>query len=220
MKFFFIAWQLTVNQGFLIVEALRSHTDTHYTRQDSSGKVTSPSQRTVPDIPQTLIRDRHSCPPRGIRTHVPRNRAAADPCLWPRGHCRAGFEPTFPGTERPQTHAFDLAATAARDSNPHSQEQSGRRPMPLTSRPLGPTWKMKYSKPNVSPTNFTWTTSVPKQELRYDRAEVKGLRRGIALGTISWGVKQNGKKLKGKFKKTLMWRSPLCLIFLNVCLFF
>jgi len=24
---------------------------------------------------------------------------------------RAGFGPTFPGTERPQTHALDLAAT-------------------------------------------------------------------------------------------------------------
>jgi len=52
MKFFFVDWQLIVNQGFFIVGALRSHSDTHHSRQDSSGQVTSPSQRPVPDIPQ------------------------------------------------------------------------------------------------------------------------------------------------------------------------
>jgi hypothetical protein len=34
----------------------------------------------------TLTTDRHPCPPSGIRTHNPSRRAAADPCLRPRGY--------------------------------------------------------------------------------------------------------------------------------------
>ena len=38
-----------VGQGLLIREVSRSHTTTHHSRQDSSGRVISPSQRPLPD---------------------------------------------------------------------------------------------------------------------------------------------------------------------------
>jgi len=59
----------------------RDHTHwTHYTRQDSSRRVISPTQRPLPDN----TRDKHLC-------------------------SRAGFEPPIPPSERPQTHALDGA---------------------------------------------------------------------------------------------------------------
>ena len=63
----------------------RSHSMTHHSRQDSSGRVISSSQRPLPDntqhSQQTNIRA-----PGGIRTHDFIRGAAADLRLRPRGH--------------------------------------------------------------------------------------------------------------------------------------
>ena len=60
--------QPPVGQGFLIPEVSRSHTTTHHSRLDSSGRVISSSQRPLPydtqPSQQTTIHD-----PGGFRTH-------------------------------------------------------------------------------------------------------------------------------------------------------
>ena len=87
MKFFFFLSNRppAVDQGPLIHEVSSSHTTTHNTQQDSSGRVISQSQRPLPDntrhSQQTNI---HA--PGGIRTHNLSRRAAADLHLRPRGH--------------------------------------------------------------------------------------------------------------------------------------
>ena len=48
----------------LIVEVSRSHTLTQHSRQDSSGRVISPSQKPLPDKHTTLTTDKHPCPRR------------------------------------------------------------------------------------------------------------------------------------------------------------
>ena len=81
----FLELQLLVGQSLLIREVSRSHTTTHYSRQDSSGRVISLSQGTLPNniqhSQQTNIHD-----PGGIRNHHFRRRAAADPRVSPRRH--------------------------------------------------------------------------------------------------------------------------------------
>ena len=55
LKFYFIfylAQQPPVGQGFLIHDVSRSHTTTRHSRQDSSGRVISSSQRPLPDKTQ------------------------------------------------------------------------------------------------------------------------------------------------------------------------
>ena len=80
-----LAQQPPVGQGLLIHEVSRSHTTTHHSRQDSSGRVISPTQRPLPDNTQhSQQTDIHA--PSGIRTHNPSKQAAADPRLRPRGH--------------------------------------------------------------------------------------------------------------------------------------
>ena len=60
---------------------------THHTRWDSSGRVTSPMDRPLPDNTQhSQQTDIHSLPPDGIRTRNPSKRAAEDPRLRSRGH--------------------------------------------------------------------------------------------------------------------------------------
>ena len=66
-------------------EISRSHTTTHHSRWDSSGRVISSSQRPLPDNTQ------HN------------NRPTSMPPV--------GFEPTISAGERPQTYALDRAAT-------------------------------------------------------------------------------------------------------------
>ena len=57
----------------------------HHTRSDSSGRVTSPTPRVLPDNTQhSHETDIHAS--RGIRTHNPSKRAVAYPSLRPRGH--------------------------------------------------------------------------------------------------------------------------------------
>jgi hypothetical protein len=82
-----MARQPLVGQGPLIVEISRSHSDTPHW-YDSSGRVISPTQRPLPNNTQ------HS-----QETDI---------------HAPARFEPTFPASERPQTHALD-SATAGID---------------------------------------------------------------------------------------------------------
>jgi len=69
----------------LPLSRLPDHTQTHRTRQDSSGRVIRPTQGPPPDntqhSQQTFIRVRG-----GIQTRKPNKRAAADPPLRPRGH--------------------------------------------------------------------------------------------------------------------------------------
>jgi hypothetical protein len=80
----FLARQPPVGQGPLIHEVSRSHTTTLHSRYDSSGRVTSSSQRPPPDNTQHSQRtDIHA--PGGIRTHNLSRRAAADLSLRPRG---------------------------------------------------------------------------------------------------------------------------------------
>jgi hypothetical protein len=69
-----------VGQGPLIHEVSRSHTTTHYSRQDPSRRVISSSQRPLPDYTQqTQQTDIHV--PGEIRTHNLSRRAAPDLCL-------------------------------------------------------------------------------------------------------------------------------------------
>ena len=70
-------------QDLLFIE-LHDHTQTQHTRQDSSGRVISPTQRPLPDNTQ------HS----------------HDTFM-----SSTGFEPTIPASERRQTHALDRADT-------------------------------------------------------------------------------------------------------------
>ena len=81
---FFLAQKPPVGQGLLIHEVSRSHTTTHHTRQGSSGRVISSSQRPPPD-------------------NIQHSRQTSMPLV--------GFEPTISPGERPQTYALDRAAT-------------------------------------------------------------------------------------------------------------
>jgi hypothetical protein len=80
-----MAQQPLVSQGLLIIEASRSHSDTHHSRQDSSGQVISPTQRPLPNNTEHWQETDLHAPP-GIRTRNPRKQAAADPRLRQSGH--------------------------------------------------------------------------------------------------------------------------------------
>ena len=79
-----VLWPDT-GHGILLLEVSRSHTMMHHSREDSSGRVISPSQRPLPDNKQHS-QETHIRAPSRIRTHNPSNRVAADMCLRPRGH--------------------------------------------------------------------------------------------------------------------------------------
>jgi len=68
-----------VGQGLLIHEVSRSHTTTHHSWQDSSGRVIGPPQRPLPNNTQHR---QQSMPP-------------------------VGFEPTISASERPQTYTLE-----------------------------------------------------------------------------------------------------------------
>jgi hypothetical protein len=87
----FLAQQPPVDQSLLIHEVSRSHTTTHCSRWDSSGRVISSSQRTLPDNTQQS-QETDIYAPCGIRTHIVSRRAAADLRLrlcgkWNCHHC-------------------------------------------------------------------------------------------------------------------------------------
>ena len=64
---------------------LHDRTQTHHSRQDSSGRVISPTQRPLPDSAQHS-QETHIHVKGGIRTQNPSMRAVADPRLRQRGH--------------------------------------------------------------------------------------------------------------------------------------
>ena len=83
--FLFLARQPPVGKGLLIHEVSRLHTTTHHSRQDSSGRVISSSQRPLPDnIQQSQETYIHA--PSGNRTRNPIKGMAAELRLRPRGH--------------------------------------------------------------------------------------------------------------------------------------
>ena len=85
MRPVFTARKPLVGQGPLIVEASNDHIQTHNTRQDSSGRVISVTQKLLPG--NTLYSEETDVRASGgIRTQNPSKRAAADPRLKPRGH--------------------------------------------------------------------------------------------------------------------------------------
>jgi len=82
-----ISVALLPNAGhdLLILEVTRSHTTTHHSRYDSSGRVISSSQRPLPDNTQhSQHTNIHA--PGGLRTHDLSRRAAVNLRLRPRGH--------------------------------------------------------------------------------------------------------------------------------------
>ena len=85
IKLFFLAQQPPVRQGFHIQEISRSHTTTQHSRQDSPGRVISPSQTPLPDntqqSQQTVINV-----PGGILNHSLSRREAAALSLRPHGN--------------------------------------------------------------------------------------------------------------------------------------
>jgi len=83
--FFSVRLRPNAGHGLLILEVHRSHTATHHSRYDSSGRVISLSQRPLPDNTQHSQQTNIHAPC-GIRTHDISKRAAADLRLRPRGH--------------------------------------------------------------------------------------------------------------------------------------
>ena len=74
-----------VGLGLLIPEVSRSHTTTHHSRQDSSGRVISSSQRNLLDNTQQSQQTKVHFSG-GIRTHNLSIRATEDLRLRPHGH--------------------------------------------------------------------------------------------------------------------------------------
>ena len=98
-----VALRPNAGHGLLILEVRRSHTTTHHSWQDSSGRVISSSQRPLPDKtrhPQQT--NNHAFG--GIRTHDLSRRAAADLRLRPRGYWDRRFHLT-------STNCFRLRAS-------------------------------------------------------------------------------------------------------------
>jgi len=83
--FFLVALRPNADHGLLILEVSRSHTTTHYSRLDSSGRVISSSQRPLPNnTKHSQQTDIHALG--GIRTHNFSRRTTEDLRLRPRGH--------------------------------------------------------------------------------------------------------------------------------------
>jgi len=81
-KILFFIWRnspppFPMGQGLLIHEISRSHTTTDHSRQDSSGRVISSSQRPLPGNTQQSEQMGHPCPG-GIQTQNLSRQAAAD----------------------------------------------------------------------------------------------------------------------------------------------
>ena len=88
---FAVVLRPNAGHGLLILEVSRSHTMTHHSRQDSSGRVISSSQRPLPDNTQHSQQiNVHA--PGGIRTHDLSRRAAVDLRLRPHDHWDRRFD--------------------------------------------------------------------------------------------------------------------------------
>jgi hypothetical protein len=93
-----MALQPNAGHGLLNLEASTSHTTTHHSQCISSGRVISPSQRSLPDNTQHSQQTNIHAPGR-TGTHNPSRRVAADPCLRPRGFksfCNISFVTHLP----------------------------------------------------------------------------------------------------------------------------
>ena len=91
--FFAVTLRPNAGHGLLILEVSRSHTTTHQSRQDSSGRVISSLQRPLTDNIQHS--QQTSMPP-------------------------VGFEPTISSGELRQIYALDRAATGTGDFHSYS----------------------------------------------------------------------------------------------------
>ena len=133
MLFFFLLWRCdpTRFMASSFLRFSRSHTTTHYSRQDSSGRVISPSQR-LPD------NTRHS---QQTNIHFPR---------W--------------------------------DSDPRSQQVSGRRPTPQTARLLGPA--INPLKPELNPICYLLALLGAHHFLHVSRIRVKSLTIRLLMSYI------------------------------------
>jgi hypothetical protein len=99
-----MAQQPLVGQGLLIIEASRWHSDTPYT-VGLLWTIDQPDAETVPDNTQhSQETDIHAFG--GIRTHNPSKRAAADPCLRPRGDWDKTERYSFGYTEKMERKVF------------------------------------------------------------------------------------------------------------------
>ena len=88
--FFSLAQQPNAGHGRLILDVSTSHTMTHHSQYDSSGREMGPSQRQH----TTLTTNIHA--PGRIRTRGPRKRVARDPRLRQLGHWNRKNENIFP----------------------------------------------------------------------------------------------------------------------------
>ena len=90
----FLAQHPPVDRSLLIHEVSRSHTTRYHSRWDSSGRVISSSQRTLPGNTQHS-QETDIYAPCGIRTHIVSRRAAADLRLRLRGNWDCHHCPFF-----------------------------------------------------------------------------------------------------------------------------
>ena len=81
----FLAKQPNAGRGHIMLEISRSHTITHHSRKDSSGRGIGLSRIPLPDDTQ-LSQETNIYAPSGIRTRNPNKRAVVNSCLRPLGH--------------------------------------------------------------------------------------------------------------------------------------
>jgi len=83
--FFPVALQPKASHGLLILEVSRSHTATHHSRYDFSGRLISPSQRSLSDNTQQSTQ-KTSTPPAGFEPQIPASkrtlRSAIEPATF------------------------------------------------------------------------------------------------------------------------------------------
>jgi hypothetical protein len=81
----FILYSPVAGFNLLVFEVSWSHTTTHHSRWDSSGRVINSSQRPLPDNTQQSQQTTHPCPG-GIWTHDLNRRTTQNLRLRPHGH--------------------------------------------------------------------------------------------------------------------------------------
>jgi len=102
--FFSVALRPNASHCVLILEVSRSHTTTHHSRYDSSGREISSSHRPLPDNTQHLQQTNIHAPG-GIRTHDLSRRAAAHLRLRPRAYLDRHISEKFQSqTQRSPEH--------------------------------------------------------------------------------------------------------------------
>jgi hypothetical protein len=99
LRIFFVVLRPNAGHGLLILEVSLSHTTTHLSRLDSSGRMMSSSQRPLPDSTQHSQQTNIHAPG-GIRNHDLSRRAAADLRLRPHGHWDRPSKKYFPSVYR------------------------------------------------------------------------------------------------------------------------